>query len=107
MANRKQSTFERLSSGHHNRQQRRELARMQTSEHPALDIVNRNVAAGLMFGNESHYVAVAPELRSTTGSGVRQLDCGSRADAGRMAQGMRDRDGLLDAVYGRVLDGSL
>ena len=44
MANRKQSTFERLSSGPLNRQQRRELARKLTAEHPGLEIVNRNVA---------------------------------------------------------------
>ena len=59
MANRKQSTFERLSSGCLNRQQRRELARKLTAEHPGLEIVNRNVA-GIDVGNESHYVAVAP-----------------------------------------------
>jgi len=59
MANRKQSTFERLSSGRLNRQQRRELARKLTAENPGLEIVNRNVA-GIDVGNESHYVAVAP-----------------------------------------------
>jgi transposase len=59
MANRKQSTFERLSSGRLNRQQRKELARKLTAEHPGLEIVNRN-AAGIDVGNESHYVAVAP-----------------------------------------------
>jgi len=60
MANRKQSTFERLSSGRLNRQQRKELARKLTAEHPGLEIVNRNVA-GIDVGNESHYVAVAPD----------------------------------------------
>ena len=60
MANRKQSTFERLSSGHLNRQQRKELARKLTAEHPGLEIVNRNVA-GIDVGNESHYVAVGPD----------------------------------------------
>lgn len=59
MANRKQSTFERLSSGRLNRQQRRELARKLTAENPGLEIVNRNVA-GIDVGNESHYVAVTP-----------------------------------------------
>ena len=59
MANRKQSTFERLSSDRLNRQQRRELARKLTAENPGLEIVNRNVA-GIDVGNESHYVAVAP-----------------------------------------------
>ena len=59
MANRKQSTFERLSSGRLNRQQREELARKLTAENPGLEIVNRNVA-GIDVGNESHYVAVAP-----------------------------------------------
>lgn len=59
MANRKQSTFERLSSYRLNRQQRRELARKLTATNPGLEIVNRNVA-GIDVGNESHYVAVAP-----------------------------------------------
>lgn len=59
MANRRQSTFERLSSGRLNRQQRNELARKLTAKNPGLEIVNRNVA-GIDVGNESHYVAVAP-----------------------------------------------
>jgi len=59
MANRKQSTFERLTSGPLNRKQRRELERKLTTENPGLEIVNRNVA-GIDVGNESHYVAVAP-----------------------------------------------
>jgi hypothetical protein len=36
MANRKQSTFERLSGERLNRQQRRELARKLTTENPGL-----------------------------------------------------------------------
>jgi transposase len=59
MAKREQSTFERLSSGRLNRQQRRELARKLTAENPGLETVNQNVA-GIDVGNESHYVAVAP-----------------------------------------------
>ena len=60
MANRKQSTFERLTSGRLNRKQRRELERKLTTEDPGLEIVNRNVA-GIDVGNESHFVAVAPD----------------------------------------------
>jgi hypothetical protein len=60
MAKRKQSTFERLSSGRLNRQQRRELARKLPAENPGLEMVNKNVA-GIDVGNESHYVAVAPD----------------------------------------------
>jgi transposase len=59
MANRKQSTFERLTTGRFNRKQRRELERRLTTEDPGLEIVNRN-AAGIDVGNESHYVAVGP-----------------------------------------------
>jgi transposase len=59
MANRKPSTFERLSRGRLNRKQRRELERKLTTEDPGLEIVNRNVA-GIDVGNESHFVAVAP-----------------------------------------------
>lgn len=59
MAARKQSTYGRLSSGRLNRQQRSELARKLTAEHPGLEIVNRNVA-GIDVGNESHYLAVPP-----------------------------------------------
>ncbi len=59
MANGKQSTFERLSSGHLNRQQRWDLARKLTAEHPGLDIVKKN-AAGIDVGNEGHCAAVPP-----------------------------------------------
>src|SRR5882762_4921218 len=59
MANRKQSTFERLTSGRLNRKQRRELERRLSTEDPGLEIVNRNVA-GIDVGNKSHYVAVPP-----------------------------------------------
>ena len=59
MARRKQSTFERLTSGKLNRKQRKELVRRLSSDNPGLEIVNRNVA-GIDVGNESHYVAIAP-----------------------------------------------
>lgn len=59
MADRKKSTFQRLTSGRLNRKQRRELERKLSAEDPGLEIVNRNVA-GIDVGNESHFVAVAP-----------------------------------------------
>jgi len=59
MADRKKSTYDRLTNGGLNRKQRRELGRKLSVEDPGLEIVNRNVA-GIDVGNESHYVAVAP-----------------------------------------------
>jgi len=59
MAKRKQSTFERLTSGKLNRKQRKELARRLCADDPGLEIINRHVA-GIDVGNESHYVAVPP-----------------------------------------------
>jgi transposase len=59
MAKRKQSTFERLTSGKLNRRQRKELGRRLYSENPRLEVVHHH-AAGIDVGNESHYVAVAP-----------------------------------------------
>jgi hypothetical protein len=91
MANRKKSTFERLSGDRLNRQQRRELARTLTAKNPGLEIVNRNVA-GIDVGNESHYVAVASGYDLQP---VREL-----------AQSVRHRDGSY-AIHGRVLDGAL
>ena len=58
MAKRKQSTFERLTSGKLNRKQRKELIRRLSSDDPGLEIVHPK-AAGIDVGNESHYVAVA------------------------------------------------
>lgn len=60
MARRKQSTFERLSSGKFNRKQRKTLMRRICDEDPGLEVVHRNVA-GIDIGNESHFVAVAPD----------------------------------------------
>jgi transposase len=59
MAKRKQSTFERLTSGKLNRKQRKEFLRRLQSDDPGLEVVHRD-AAGIDIGNESHYVAVAP-----------------------------------------------
>ncbi len=59
MAIRKQSTFERLTSGVLNRKQRRDLGGKVAGEDPGLEIVNRNVA-GIDVGCHSHFVAVAP-----------------------------------------------
>ena len=44
MAERKKSTFQRLTNGRLNRKQRRELERKLSAEDPGLEIVNRNVA---------------------------------------------------------------
>jgi transposase len=59
MAKRKQSTFERLTSGKLNRKQRKDLGRRLRADDPGLEIVHRNVG-GIDVGNQSHYVAVAP-----------------------------------------------
>jgi transposase len=59
MSKRKLSTFERITRGRMNRQQRKELARRLYSDDPGLEVVHRN-AAGIDVGNESHFVAVAP-----------------------------------------------
>lgn len=59
MADRKKTTFLRLTNGRLNRKQRRDLERQLSVEEPGLEIVNRNVA-GIDVGNESHYVAVPP-----------------------------------------------
>jgi transposase len=59
MAQRKKTTFQRLSEGPLNRKQRRELARKLSAEDPGLEIVHRNVA-GIDVGNESHFVALPP-----------------------------------------------
>jgi transposase len=59
MADRKKSTFRRLTKGQLNRKQRRELERKLSAEDPGLEIVNRNVA-GIDVGNKSHFVAVPP-----------------------------------------------
>lgn len=59
MGKRKLSTFERLTQGKMNRQERKRLVRQLYSEDPGLEVVHRNVA-GIDVGNESHWVAVAP-----------------------------------------------
>lgn len=60
---RKQSTFERLQSGKLNRKQRKELGRRMCAADPGLEVVHRNVA-GIDVGNQSHFVAVAPDRDS-------------------------------------------
>lgn len=59
MGKRKLSTFERLTQGKMNRQERKRLVRQLYSEDPGLEVVHRKVA-GIDVGNESHWVAVAP-----------------------------------------------
>ena len=98
MANRKKSTFERLTNGQLNRKQRREWMRKLSAEDAGLEIVNRNVA-GIDVGNESHFVAV-PVGRDA--QPVQEFGSWT-ADLERMAEGLRYRDGR-DAVHWRVLD---
>lgn len=63
MAKRKQTTFERLTSGKLNRKQRKEFYRRVRSDDPGLEVVHEHVA-GIDIGNESHFVAVAPSRDS-------------------------------------------
>ena len=58
--NRKQSTFERLTSGKLNRGQRKDLKQRLQSDTPRLEVIQAD-AAGIDIGNESHFAAVAPE----------------------------------------------
>ena len=54
MAERKQSTFERLRSGRKlNRKQRKEVQQRLNASDPGLEIVHRD-AAGIDVGNQSH-----------------------------------------------------
>ena len=80
MAKRKRSTFERLSSGAMNRQQRRDLARRLAGNDPGLAIVHSN-AGGIDVGNESHFVAVPPDRDANP---VQEFGCWT-ADLKRMA----------------------
>jgi transposase len=75
MAKRKMSTFERLESGRLNRKQRRELERRVAAADPGLTIVHGN-AGGIDVGNESHYVAVAPDRDPNP---VREFGCWTAA----------------------------
>jgi len=80
MAKQKRSTFERLSSGAMNRQQRRNLARRLAGNDPGLAIVHSN-AGGIDVGNESHFVAVPPDRDANP---VQEFGCWT-ADLKRMA----------------------
>jgi transposase len=80
MAKQKKSTFERLSSGAMNRQQRRELARRLAGNDPGLTIVHSD-AGGIDVGNESHFVAVPPDRDTNP---VQEFGCWT-ADLKRMA----------------------
>ena len=80
MAKQKRSTFERLSSGAMNRQQRRDLARRLAGNDPGLTIVHSN-AGGIDVGNESHFVAVPPDRDKNP---VQEFGCWT-ADLKRMA----------------------
>jgi hypothetical protein len=71
MAKRKQSTFERLSSGAMNRRQRRDLGRRLAANDPGLTIVHSN-AGGIDVGNESHFVAVPTDRDSNS---VQEFGC--------------------------------
>jgi transposase len=80
MAKQKKSTFERLSSGALNRQQRRDLGRRLAGNDPGLTIVHPN-AGGIDVGNESHFVAVPPDRDPHP---VQEFGCWT-ADLKRMA----------------------
>jgi transposase len=75
MAKRKMSTFERLSKGQMNRQQRRELGRKMAAGDPGLTIENPH-AGGIDVGNESHFVAVPPDRDPNP---VREFGCWTEA----------------------------
>ncbi len=57
--NRKQSAFERLTSGKLNRRQRKDWELRLNSTAPQLEVIHAD-AAGIDIGNESHFAAVAP-----------------------------------------------
>jgi len=80
MAKQKKSTFERLSSGAMNRQQRRNLGRRLASNDPGLTIVHPH-AGGIDVGNESHFVAVPPDRDANP---VQEFGCWT-AELKRMA----------------------
>jgi len=84
MAKQKKSTFERLSSGTMNRQQRRDLGRRLAGNDPGLTIVHPN-AGGIDVGNESHFVAVPPDRDPNP---VQEFGCWT-ADLKRMAAWLR------------------
>lgn len=89
MAERNQSTFQRLQDGRLNRKQRKELAQRLAKDDPGLEIVHRD-AAGIDIGNASHFVAVPAdrdaepvrEFGSWTGALLRMAEwlkkCGIR-----------------------------
>ena len=100
MADRKRTTFLRLTNGRLNRKQRRDLERQLSVEEPGLEIVNRNVV-GIDVGNESHYVAVPPGRDPQP---VQEFGSWT-ADLERMAdwlKSMRHPNGR-DAIYRRIL----
>ncbi len=70
--------------GETNRHQRKELKRRLYSEDPGLEVVHPH-AAGIDIGNESHFVAVAPER---DGQPVREFGSWT-ADLNRMAQWLK------------------
>jgi hypothetical protein len=86
MAKRKQSTFERLTTGRLNRKQRQELVRKLYSDDPGLEVVHAH-AAGIDVGHESHFVAVAP---GSDPEPVREFGSGT-ADLVRMAEWLKSK----------------
>jgi transposase len=70
MAKRKMSTFERLKQGQKiSRRERRQIEQRLRAEDPGLEIVHQNVA-GIDIGEESHFVAVDPQV---SGEPVREF----------------------------------
>ena len=84
MRKKKESTFQRLTGGKLNRQQRRKLERQLASSDPGLTIVHPN-AGGIDVGNESHFVAVPPDRDPNP---VQEFGCWT-ADLVRMAEWLK------------------
>jgi len=85
MGKQRASTFERLTRGRLNRQQRRKLEQKLSSADPGLSIVHAN-AGGIDVGNESHFVAVPPDRDANP---VREFGCWT-ADLRHLAEWLRE-----------------
>ena len=91
MTKKEETTYERLSrEGNH--RQRKEFFRRLQSEDPGLAIVHPN-AAGIDIGNESHYVAIAPDRASES---VREF--GSWTEALQQMADWLKQHGIEDVV---------
>jgi hypothetical protein len=64
MADRKKTTFLRLTNGRLNRKQRRDLERQLSVEEPGLEIVNRNVAGMTLAMKATTWLCPQVAIRS-------------------------------------------